>query len=511
MSRLVTALVLSLVALAGMAVEAHGAKFMQSVMQDDNHLIYSSAQNRELALRRMKILGVDAVRVTVLWDTVAPRRKPRNGADPRAYRAHNWDRYDDLARTAGRYGLQVYFDVTPPGPRWSQSKANDPANQRTWTPNARQFGRFMQAVAKRYTGSYRDENQGGQVLPRVTWWGIGNEPNQGGWLMPQARRIGGRLVPTSPAIYRDLLVAGADALIRTGHGSDTINIAETAPLGVPPQSERRPLRPALFIRELFCLDSRLRKYRGRSAQLRRCGSVKKLSILKRLPRMVFAHHPYTKDLAPTKRDRSRDSLTIANLSALPRLLDGIARRTGLLPRGLPVVLTEFGYETNPPDRFNGTSLANQAEWNNLGDYAAYRSDRVFANTQFLLFDVPPRKEFPRSSKAHWFTYQSGLYFDNGRPKPSAFAYMMPFVARRSGGSYLFWGQVRHTPNGANQTVYLQRKQGGDWVNEGAPISVTNSVGFWEVTRPAQRGATYRAVWVPPDFSTSQASREIKLP
>ena len=494
-----------------MTAEAHGAKYMVSVMQDDNHLIYSSAQNRDVALRRMKIIGVDSVRVTVLWDAIAPKRKPRRGQDPKAYRASNWDKYDDLVRAAKRYDLGVYFDVTPPGPRWSQSKANSPANQRTWVPNARQFGRFFQAVAKRFNGTYRDENQGKHTLPAVTWWGIGNEPNQGGWLMPQARRIGGRWVPTSPRIYRSLLIAGAEALIRTGHAFDTINIGETAPLGVPPQSERRPLRPALFIRELFCVDSRIRPYRGRSAKIRGCANVRKLAtVLARLPRMTYAHHPYTKDTSPTKRDRSRDSLTMANLKSLPTLLDRIAKRTKAIPEGLPVVLTEFGFETSPPDRFNGISLAHQAEWNNLGDYAAYRSDRVFANTQFLLFDVAPRKEFPRNSKAHWFTYQSGLFYDNGRAKPSATAYMMPFVAKRSGSNYLFWGQVRHTANGANQTVFIQRKQGSDWVTEGSPVSVTNTVGFWETTRPAQRGQTYRAVWVPPDFSRFQTSREIKL-
>jgi hypothetical protein len=511
MRRALFVLALACTALTGMAADAHAAKFMVSVMQDDNQLVYSSAANREVALRRMKILGVDAVRVSVLWDAVAPRKKPKRGQDPKAYRAANWDRYDDLTRAAAKYGLQVYFDVAPPGPRWSQAKANDPANQKTWQPDTAQFNRFYQAVAKRFTGNYHDENQGKGTLPRVSWWGIGNEPNQGGWLMPQARKIGGRLIPTSPAIYRDLLVAGADALIRTGHALDTINIGETAPLGVAPESERRPLRPALFLRELFCLDSHSRPYRGRSAQLRGCSSVKKLAVLRRLPRLTYAHHPYTKKTSPAKRDKSRDAITMANLDVLPALLDKIAKTTKLIPEGLPIVLTEFGYETNPPDKFNGISPATQAEWDNLGDYAAYASDRVFANTQFLLFDVPPRKEFPANSKAYWFTYQSGLFTAQSKPKPSAFAYMMPFVAKRSGSGYMFWGQVRFTPNGADQTVYLQRKQGTDWVNEGDAIPVSNTVGFWDVTRPAQKGQTYRAVWVPPDFSTVQASREITLP
>jgi aryl-phospho-beta-D-glucosidase BglC (GH1 family) len=494
-----------------MAAQAHAAAFELSVMQDDNYLIYSNQQSRLTALNRMKQMGVDAVRVSVLWDAVAPRKRLKNGADPKAYRAANWDRYDDLVRSAQQFGIRVYFDVTFPGPRWTQYKANDPANQRAWKPKVGEFGRFYQAVAKRFTGTYHDENEGKGVLPRVDWWGIGNEPNQGGWLMPQARKIGGHLVPESPAIYRDLLVAGANALIRTGHASDTINFGETAPLGVPPQSERRPLRPALFLREMFCLNSRYRPYRGSAAKARNCKSVKKLSILKRLPKLVYAHHPYTKKTNPLKKDKSRDAITIATLSALPKLLDKIAARSKLIPSGLGVVLTEFGWETNPPDKLNGISLANQALWDNLGDYEAYKSPRVFANTQFLLFDVPPQRQFPKDSRAYWFTYQSGLFYSNGQRKPSATAYMLPFVIKESGGSFLFWGQVRFTPNGADQAVQLQRKQGSDWVNDGDPIQVTNSVGFWELTRPAQKGATYRALWTSPDLSAFLASREAKAP
>jgi hypothetical protein len=289
-------------------------------------------------------------------------------------------------------------------------------------------------------------------------------------------------------------------------------MGETAPLGVPPQSERRPLRPALFLRELFCLNSRYRPYRGAAARARDCKTVKKLSILKRLPRLVYAHHPYTKKTNPLKKDKSRDAITIANLDSLPVLLDRIAARTKLIPVGMGVVLTEFGWETNPPDTLNGISLANQAEWDNLGDYEAYRNPRVFANTQFLLFDVPPQRQYPKGSRAYWFTYQSGLFYSPARAKPSAAAYMLPFVIKPAGsGNALFWGQVRFTPNGADQAVQLQRKQGNDWVNDGNPIAVTNAVGFWEQTRPAQSGATYRVLWTSPDGSGSLASREVKAP
>ena len=503
--------IIACAAFFAVAAPALASKLVISTMQDDNRLLYSSGATRDGALRRMKALGVDAVRATVLWDAVAPKRKIRNGQDPRSYKPWTWDKYDGLVRSAQALGIMVYLDVTPPGPRWTQSKANDPANQRAWKPNIREFGRFFKAVAHRYDGTYHDENQGKGVLPRVSWWGIGNEPNQGGWIMPQVQKIHGHLVPLSPGIYRNILVAGAKALIATHHGDDLINMGETAPLGDRPQSERRPLRPAFFLRELFCLDSHFHKYRGSAAKLRGCGNVKQLKILLKLPKLVYAHHPYTKRTDPSKRDRSRDSITVANLNSLPPLLDKLAKKTHLIPESLLIVLTEFGYETNPPDTFNGISLAKQAEWDNIGDYVAYRNDRVVANTQFLLFDVLPLKQYPRNTKAYWFTYQSGLYTAQGNPKPSAFAYMMPFIAKRAGNTANFWGQVRFTPNGVNQTVYLQSRQGGGpWQTQGGPIQVTNSTGFWEAARPASAGQIWRAVWVSPDNTSSTASREITL-
>jgi hypothetical protein len=89
--------------------------------------------------------------------------------------------------------------------------------------------------------------------------------------------------------------------------------------------------------------------------------------------------------------------------------------------------------------------------------------------------------------------------------------MLPFVIKKTGGNYLFWGQVRFTANGADQAMQIQRKQGGSWVNDGDPVRVTNTVGFWQVTRSAQKGATYRAQWTAPDGSAALAGREIKAP
>lgn len=504
----------TLIALAlalGVPSGAHASEFLLSVMQDDNQLVYGTGAQREFALDAMQGLGVDAVRVTVLWEVVTGRGKPRDRSNPARYRRSRWDRYDELVKSATRRGIAVYFDVTAPGPAWAHGRTRDRANRRTWIPKAEEWGRFMTALGRRYSGTYRDENAGREILPRVSWWGLFNEPNQGGWLTPQAIKTKrGKVLPTSPIIYRNLVVEGAKALIRTRHADDLVVIGETAPLGVAPQGARRPLRPALFIREMFCLDARLRPFRGEAARLRGCDKVRRLSVLDKLSRITWGHHPYTKTLKPTEEHPHKDSISMASIRRLPALLDRIAKRTKLIPEGMPILLTEFGYETDPPDPFNGVSEAEQAEFLNLGDYIAFKNPRVFANTQFQLFDVPPQTQHPRNSRQYWFTFQSGLFRADGSAKPSAHAYIMPFEIRPAGGNrHLFWGQVRFTPNGAKQTVYLQAKApGGEWQNVGAPVNVENHLGFWEVTRESFPGVTWRAAWVSADGADLKLSREI---
>src|SRR4051794_27320996 len=165
-----------------------------SVMMDDDNLVYRSPKTSDKTLDTMAQLGVDTVRVTVLWKVVADhaqstkarkRRFKRLGADnPKAYPAGNWDRYDHLVRSAGARGMGVYFDLTGPGPAWCCAKPpkSERENAATWMPSARQFKLFVRAIGKRYSGKYRDENFRGKdkLLPRVTMWALWNEPNQGG-------------------------------------------------------------------------------------------------------------------------------------------------------------------------------------------------------------------------------------------------------------------------------------------------------------------------------------------
>ena len=511
---------LALPALLVLPAPAPAAPYMVSVMQDDNQLVYGNDSQRRNALSRMRGLGVEAIRATVLWRSMAPdndaRRKPRgfNGAQPGDYPAHLWDRFDHLAVEAERRGLIVYFNPTGPGPRWAHAKTGIKKAQRTYKPNVKQVELFVRAVGRRYSGSYRDENQGRLVLPRVSWWGIWNEPNQPGWLTPQGeRKRGVGMVAAAPHLYRDLLIAGARGLLATGHADDLVLIGELAPIGTgtKPQGVTPSLRPGLFLREMFCLNGRYRPFQGREADARGCGRVDRLQVLERFPRLGFGHHPYTRKRAPMKRERAKDMLNIGNVGELPRALDKIAARTGLLPPEMPVFFTEFGYQTQPPDPFRGVSPEQQAQYINEGDFISWRHPRVFSSAQFQLYDVPPRTEFPRDTAAYWATYQSGLFtaLPSGRPKISANAYKFPLVVRRRGSTARIWGQVRFAPNGATYPIVLQERAPGSsrWVQSGDPVQIKHSQGFFQVRRPTRAGSAWRAVWAEPDFARFEISRE----
>ena len=110
----------------------------------------------------------------------------------------------------------VDLNLTAPPPLWASGSGAPPGPPRPqWRPSAREFGLFVKAVAKRYSGAYKPPGSSA-ALPRVSFWSIWNEPNYGPQLAPQA--INRSTVEVSPALYRQLADAGWTALHETGHG-----------------------------------------------------------------------------------------------------------------------------------------------------------------------------------------------------------------------------------------------------------------------------------------------------
>ncbi|HVF78694.1 MAG TPA: hypothetical protein VNA28_10385 [Solirubrobacteraceae bacterium] len=546
MSPSIRSIVLALVLGALLApAAAQASPTQQSIMMDDDLLVYRDDSTAARTLTQMKSLGVDTVRVTVLWKTVAEfakftktdlanlkaskkgksakavqraidaarrQNKRFKAANPGTYPIRNWDRYDNLVRAATDRGIRVYFNITGPGPKWAHAKKpkGSTALQSTFKPNAREFKLFVTAVGKRFAGNYRDENGSRGTLPRVNMWSLWNEPNQGGWLSPQWETRGGQVVPASPAIFRKLHQAGYQGLVAAGHRTDNsiILLGETAPLGNDAKTGKSPMRPKQFLREVFCIQPDGNPYTGAAASARKCGDLARGP----LQASGYAHHPYTKNLPPTQRDPHPDAVTMANIAELGSLLDEMSAKTNAVAPGLSLFMTEYGFETNPPDPFSGVLPALQAKYNTVGEFLAWSNPRIASQAQFLLRDVAPVAKRARGSKGYWFTYQSGLLFERGQPKPAAYAYSFPFVATLIGVDeattfpvFALWGQARFRPNGAADTVQLQWKPKDNslpFAPVGDPVPV-DFFGYFNTTAiaPAPVAGDWRAVFLLPDGVT----------
>jgi hypothetical protein len=346
-----------LVACLGLPGSATASRGQVTVMQDDGLLYRSGAATRNATLDEFQALGADVVKVQVYWNEIAPggSSKP-SGFDATNPGGYNWSEYDDIVRGTLARGMQPFLVLGNRAPAWASRRGGRHAG--TNRPSAREFALFAQAAGARY--------------PNVRIWALWNEPNLSSWLGPQRGRGG---VPLSPSIYRNLYLAGHRGLRASGHGGDTILLGELAPRG----RGGSKVPPLTFLREMACLNGSYRAYRGRSARARGCPSR-----LGRIPARGVAYHPYTPNAGgPTARVRS-DEASIATLGRVARVADRVARR-GRLSRRARVWVTEFGFQTNPPDIFQNPirkvpGYMDESEWR------AFRNGRVASYSQYTLRD-----------------------------------------------------------------------------------------------------------------------------
>lgn len=469
------------------APTAAASSSQESIFQDDLQLLFSGGERRDAALGQIQGLGADTVRAFVFWNTVAPEssstaRPPAfDGADPASYPFDLWDRFDALVRATSARGMGLILTPTSPIPAWASQCGGSASRRSSCSPDPADFGDFVRALGTRYSGSYPDETDGGAVLPRVSRWGLYNEPNVGRWLTPQFVRRGGRTIPASPARYRRLAAAAIGALRGTGHARDLILLGETAPIGnTSGPLFRRPVATARFWRALLCIDRAGRPLRGRDAREQDC---------RRPPRLLatgVAHHPYVRGGSRPPLTRPRpDEITIANPGRLRRILASGAAR-GRLPRGLGLWYTEYGFQTNPPDRNLGVSLRRHAAYLNQSDWIAYRDRSVRGIAQYLLRDDPGLAGF-----------QSGLEFIDGRAKPGLAAYRFPVHVVRHGVRVTVFGQVRQARDGARGVVRVQVRLPGQEFTTYRSVQ-PNPKGFVLVRNLLSRRGEWRLYWQPED-------------
>jgi hypothetical protein len=453
-------LALALLALGAVLLPAGAmaSKGQWAVFEDHTALVKSPVTERIRRLNEVKDLGVDTLRIEVKWNEVtrspSARTKPNfNASDPAAYASDPYSYpgffpYDDLIRRARALGFRIIVTITGDAPRWATQGGKGTGSDVNYRPSAGHFADFAAAVARRYSGDLGD-------LPAVFYFTIWNEPNHRQFIKPTR---------SAPSIYRNLVDA-AIPRIRAVNKNARIFIGETAPVGRAPKA----MGPKEFIRKWLCLSNRLRRTSKGSG----CRSFKRIDA------DGYAHHPY----GPTSRvPKTRDVINMLAIRQLGKYLDraASARR---IPRNLPIYNTEFGLQSNPPDRVVSTSPVRQAQLINEKEEYSYRYGRLKSYSQYLLFDDPPRKG-PAHEK--WSGFQTALRFTSGKKKPAYNAFKFPIVVKKRRRGVVVWGRVR--PGTGKRSVQLQRKGAG---NSGPKIR-TNSKGYFTVKRRQSGRYRFRA-------------------
>jgi hypothetical protein len=286
---------------------------------------------------------------------------------------------------------------------------------------------FARAAARRY--------------PWVKKWTVWNEPNGVRWLRP-----------VSPSVYVRTLLNPAYAALHAQIRGVQVGAGVTAP-----RANLGGLSPLAWIKGMQAAHARLDAY---------------------------AHNPYPSSPRESPFRASCGTCTSVTLATMDRLIAQVNRSFGRKP----IWLTEFGYQTNPPDHLMGVSLARQARLTDDAALRAYQLPQVSLIVHFLYRDEP--------ALGGW---QSGLETVAGKPKPSFDAFRLPLAqVSRHGTATVLWGQVR--PRSGVQTYVLQQLRGSRWVPVGG-TQRTGTGGFFTRHVVGEPGTRFR-VFSPRDQAYS---------
>jgi len=470
----------ALAALALMPAAASAGRQQETILRDDAALAGWDDGLRQRALGDLSELGVDTVHHIVGWRGIAPasesRTRPRfDAADPASYDPAEWDRIDALVRGADARGIDVILAPAGPAPLWATDCDDiDTAQPHVCRPSVTEFQRFVIALARRYSGTYKDENGG--VLPRVDRWSVWNEPNQGGWLQPQWERKRRIWSPTGAYLYRRLAEAAIRGLRKYGHADDQVMIGETAPLGRDTGARyKRSTAPLVFWRAVLCLDEHGKPLRGNEALNLGCRRPRNLDA------DAIAHHPYTRAAAGDPRSRrvGSDDVTLAFQRRLRALFDRGARLNRNAYK-IDFYITEYGFQTDPPDEV-GVRPSLAAKWLNESNWMAYNNSRIKGFANYEVYDERDVGAF-----------QTGLRYRDGREKPSYDAFRIPIWVVKHTGYTRVWGQVRPGRPGQAVDIEYQVGRGGHWKRL-RTITIENPARYVDV-KTGKRARRWRLTW-----------------
>jgi Glycosyl hydrolase catalytic core len=367
---LVLAAVAALVASAAIAASAQPAsasRYLRVGLFDESQLRSGPTAD---AVTQLAKLHVQVARLTLYWggpQGVAKRRPahPGNPDDP----AYDWSTYDTIVQQLDAAGIAPLLGILGT-PSW----ANGGQGLNVAPANASDLRSFAYAAALRYSGTY--VSSGGK-LPAVRDWLAWNEPNNPVFLRPQYRRIGSHWVIVSARTYAKICNAIYSGIHAAGPASERVACGATAPRGNnDPGSTRPSVSPIAFL------------------QAAKAAGLKTFD--------AWAHHPYYSNPSqtPTSAVGGRGAVGLGNIDTLISLVTQLYGNKRIW-------ITEYGYETNPPDTFFGVSWTKQARYLKQAFAIARANPRIDLMTWFLLRD-----------DANVNGWQSGLITSAGKKKPS---------------------------------------------------------------------------------------------
>jgi hypothetical protein len=409
--------------------------------------------------------GAQMIRLDVDWSSVAPA-KPPAGFDPSnpSSPGYNWTTVDEQVRELAAADFPILITVQF-APKWAEGPdMPKTATAGTWEPNATDFGEFAQAIAQRYDGSYPDPLTPGASLPRVSYWQAWDEPNLPEYLAPQWIETGSRSYePVSPTIYRNMQNAFYQAVKAVSPENYDVE-GGLGPYGDSPSTNPTArMHPVAFERDLLCLGENLQETAG-------CPGPTYFDAID--------SHPYGIS-GPTSTAYYADDVSVPDVHKLTTVLRAAQQAGTVMPHGVKGNwVTEISWDTDPPDP-EAVPIQEESRWLEQSLYVLWKQ-RVTTILWWQLVDSPPIPNYAD-------TYQAGVFFLNGTPKPGATAFKFPFITFRSSRTRVTgWGRA---PT-AGVVVVQKQLTSGRW-DTIAQIRVS-ALQVFEVPFPLGGSGTLRA-------------------